>query len=58
MNSNLPNKINCLSKHRGFKMAFLNIFGLPKRFDEIKCTMSEKLLVIKFHSVKPDLTKK
>ena len=31
---------------RGFKMAFLNIVSLPKRFDEINFTLSNKLLDI------------
>ena len=43
---NLPKKINCLPNERGFKMAFLNIVSLPRRFDEINLSMSEKLLDI------------
>ena len=43
MSSDFSDKINCLPKQRGFKMTFLNIVSLPKRFDEINFTMSNKL---------------
>jgi hypothetical protein len=46
MGSDFSDKINCLPNQRGFKMAFLNIVSLPKRFDEINLTMSNKLLDI------------
>ena len=46
MTCNLPNKINGLPNERGFKMAFLSIISLPRRFDEINLSMSEKLLDI------------
>jgi hypothetical protein len=55
MSRDLSNKINCLPKQRGFKMAFLNIVSLPKRFDEINITMSNKYLTY-FPLAKPDLT--
>ncbi len=46
LGGDFSDKINCLPKQRGFKMAFLNILSLPKRFDEINLTMSNKLLDI------------
>ena len=46
MSSDFSDKINCLPKQRGFEMAFLNIVSLPKRFDEINFTMSNKFLDI------------
>ena len=46
MSSDFLDKINCLPKQRVFKMAFLNIVSLPKRFDEINFTMSHKFLDI------------
>ena len=46
MSSDFSDTINCLPKLCGFKMAFLNIVSLPKRFDEINFTMSNKLLDI------------
>ena len=54
MTCNLPNKINCPPNEHGFKMAFLNIVNLPRRFDEINLSMSEKLFDIISHSAKPD----
>ena len=50
MSSDFSDKIHCLPKQRGFKMAFLNIVSLPKRFDEINFTMSNKLLDINIMS--------
>jgi hypothetical protein len=35
MGSDFSDKINCLPNQREFKMAFLNIVSLQKRFDEI-----------------------
>ena len=43
MCSDFSDKINCLPNQRGFKMAFLNIVSLPKRFDEINLTMSNNI---------------
>jgi hypothetical protein len=57
MSSDLSNKINCLPKQRGFKMAFLNIVSLPKRFDEINFTMSNKLFdIFSFSETRLDST--
>lgn len=44
-------------KQRGFKMAFLNIVSLPKRFDEINFTMSDKVLdLFAFNETRLDST--
>ena len=58
MSSDLSNKINCLPKQRAwFKMAFLNIVSLPKRFDEINFTMSNKLFdIFSFSETRLDST--
>ena len=34
--------LTSVPKERGFKMAFLNIFSLPKKIVEIRYSMSEK----------------
>ena len=44
-------------KQRGFKMASLNIVSLPKKFDEINLTMSDKLLdLLALNETRLDLT--
>ena len=44
MSSNFSKTFNSFHKRRGFKMAFLNIASLPKKFDEINLNLSDKLL--------------
>ena len=46
MSNHFSDQINCLSKQRGFKIAFLNIVSIPKKIGEIKFSMQNKTLDI------------
>ena len=44
VSSNFRTSLSSILKERGFKMAFLNIVSLPAKIDEIRCSMSNKLI--------------
>lgn len=46
MSSDFSKQFKTFSEKRGFKMAFLNVISLPKKFDEINLTISNKSLDI------------
>ena len=55
VSSDFFTSLNSIPNERGFKMAFLNIVSLPKKIDEIRYSMSNKLIdLIAFNETRLD----
>ena len=55
MSSNFFTTLSSIPNERGFKMAFLNIVSLPKKIDEINCSMANKFIdLIAFNETRLD----
>ena len=55
MSSNFFTTLSSIPNERGFKMTFLNIVSLPKKIDEINCSMANKFIdLIAFNETRLD----
>ena len=55
MSSDFFTTVSSIPNERGFKMAFLNIVSLPKKIDEINCSMANKFIdLIAFNETRLD----
>ena len=55
MSSDFFTTLSSIPNERGFKMAFLNIVNLPKKIDEINCSMANKFIdLIAFNETRLD----
>ena len=55
MSSDFFTTLSSIPNERGFKMAFLNIVSLPKKIDEINCSMANKFIdLIAFNETRLD----